>query len=187
MSAWELPTSLSVGGVSYEIRSDFRAVLDIIAACSDPELTDEWKTLVMIKILYPQWESIPRQDIPEAAQRAVEFIDAGISDDGKKPRLMDWEQDASVLIPAINHVAGHEVRSLPYLHWWTFLGYYMEIGDSTFSQILAIRRKKLKGKKLEKWENEFYRDNKKIIDLKKKETRAEGEKEAIRALFGIRK
>ena len=40
-SAWEFPTSLNVGGVEYEIRTDYRAVLDLLTALNDPELTDE--------------------------------------------------------------------------------------------------------------------------------------------------
>ena len=31
-SAWEFPTSLNIGGVDYEIRTDYRAVLDLFAA-----------------------------------------------------------------------------------------------------------------------------------------------------------
>ena len=49
---------------------------------------------------------------------------------------------------------------MQYLHWWTFLGAYMEIGESLFSQILSVRMKKAKGKKLEDWEREFYKENK---------------------------
>ena len=65
--------------------------------------------------------------------------------------MMDWEQDSAVIIPAVNKVLGKEIRSMPYCHWWTFLGAYMEIGDGVYQQILQIRQKKLKGKKLEKW------------------------------------
>lgn len=187
MSAWELPTTATVGGIEYEIRSDYRAVLDILAAFMDPELPEQWKTLVMIKIMFPGWENISQEHLQEAADKAAEFIDAGMAGDEKSPRLMDWEQDAGILVPAINRVAGQEIRALPYLHWWTFLGYYMEIGESIFSQVLAIRKKKIKKKKLEKWESDFYRENKKIIDLKKKETRSEEEQKELRALFGIKK
>ena len=34
-----LPTRMEVGGVEYEIETDYRAILDICAAISDPELT----------------------------------------------------------------------------------------------------------------------------------------------------
>lgn len=189
MSAWELPTTLDIGGITYQIRSDYRAVLDILEACGNPEVEYEAKIMIMIKILYPQWKSIPPEHYKEAAEKAAAFIDAGIENEGKeKVKVMDWEKDAPVLVPAINEVAGTEIRSLPYLHWWTFLGYYMEIKEtSLFSQISHIRQKKASGKRLDKWENRFYSKNKKLIDLKTKKERSELEKEELRTLFGFKK
>ena len=47
------------------------------------------------------------------------------------------------------------------------MGAYLEIYEGLFHQVLMIRQKKAKNKKLEKWEAEFYRNNRKLIDLKK--------------------
>ena len=79
-----------------------------------------------------------------------------------------------------------EVRADSYLHWWSFLSAYMEIDNKTlFSNILSIRIKKSKGKKLEKWEQEFYRENKSLIDLKRKLTAEEEEEERLlEEMFG---
>lgn len=191
-SAWEFPTSLNIGGIDYEIRTDYRAVLDLLTALNDPELTDEneqytayMQSRVMLEIMFPEYESIPPEHIQEALNKVVEFIDMGISDDRKKPKTMDWEQDAPVLIPAINKVLNCEIRAQKYIHWWTFLGAYMEIGESLFSNIVHIRQKQAKGKKLEKWEQEFYRENKKLIDFQTKEKRSEEEKAFLKDyLFG---
>lgn len=182
MSAWELPQTLLVGGKEWKIRTDFRAVLDILLSFSDPEYEDDEKWLICLDILYPDFGmgsgSLPPGLHQEAAEQAVKFIDAGITDDGRpRPTLMDWEQDAPLIIPAVNRILGKEVRSVPYMHWWTFLGAYMEIGDSTFSQVLNIRQKKSKHKKLEKWEQEYYRENKALIDLKKKYSEKEKEEQ----------
>ena len=124
----------------------------------------------------------------EAAQKAIEFIDMGIREDEKaRPKIMDWEQDAPIIVTAVNSVLGGEVRSPRQTHWWTFLGAYMEIGESLFSQVLNIRSKKKKGEKLEKWEQKFYAENKALVDLKtQKSERSEDEKEAIRKVFGIK-
>jgi hypothetical protein len=81
---------------------------------------------------------------------------------------MDWEQDAPLIMPAINKVAGREVRAVEYMHWWTFLGLYMEIGESQFATVINIRQKLQKKKPLEKHEKEYYRQNKAVVDLKKK-------------------
>ncbi len=190
-SAWEFPTSLNVGGVDYEIRTDYRAVLDVLAALNDPDLVDTdpqmtayMQSCCILEIMYPQYESIPAKHIQEALDKAVKFIDMGISDECKKPRTMDWEQDAPIIIPAVNRVLNKEIRAEKYLHWWTFLGAYMEIGESLFSNVLHIRQKKVKRQKLEKWEQEFYRENKNLIEIKKRYSQEEIEKqEQLKALL----
>ena len=63
----------------------------------------------------------------------------------------------------------------------------MEIGESLFSSVLNIRQKRAKGKKLEKYEQEFYKDNRNLIDLTVKEKRSEEEMDALRKLFGLSK
>ncbi len=190
-SAWEFPTSLNIGGTDYEIRTDYRAVLDLLAALNDKDLEDEdkrieayMKSRVILEIMFPKYDDIPEDCIQEALDKVAEFIDMGIVEDSKRPKMMDWEQDAPILIPAINKVLNTEIRAQKYIHWWTFLGAYMEIGESLFSNIIHIRQKKAKKQKLEKWEQEFYKENKSLIDFKeKKQKRSEEEKSAINDLF----
>ena len=184
MSAWELPESLSVGCTEWKIRTDFRAVLDILKYFSDPDYEIDEKWEICLDILYEDYTKMPDDLKQEAAEQATWFIDMGIKDDGKKkPTTMDWEQDAPIIISSINRVLGMEIRLEKHLHWWTFLGAYMEIGDGLFSNILHIRQKKAKGKRLEKWENEFYKENKKLIDMQKKYTEEEIEEQ--KRLLGL--
>ena len=56
-------------------------------------------------------------------------------------------------------MAQTEIRSEPYLHWFTFMGYYISIGESVLATVVSIRDKKHKGKKLEKHEKEFVKNN----------------------------
>lgn len=187
---WRLPESLNVGGSEYRIRTDFRDILTIFDAYNDPDLPDEAKTYIMLKIIYPDLDSIPPEHLQEAAEKAVEFMNCGQQDpdDKGKPALMDWNQDADILIPAINKVAGCEVRTMEHLHWWTFIGFYMEIGESLFSQVVNIRYKRAHGKKLEKWEKEFEKDNRKICRLNKRlseeeQEQREAERKALEELI----
>lgn len=188
-SFWTLPTGLEIGNKTYPIRTDYRAILDILRAQSDEDLTDQEKMQVMFEILFPDFAHIPLADLEEAYKKAVDFIDCGIKADGSKsPRVMDWEQDASIIAPAISNIVGKDIRSSEYMHWWSFMGVYMEISDSLYSQVLNIRLKKAKGKKLEKWEQDFYVSNKSIVDLKPKHSeRSDKEKEELRKLFGYTK
>ena len=189
MTAWDLPSSLSIGGEDFSIRTDFRAILDILAAYSDPELEDDEKMLVCLSILYVDFEKIPQEHYEEAMKKAIEFIDMGQTPDDKpSPRLMDWDHDAAVIIPEVNKNLGYEVRTSKETHWWTFLGAYMGIGDGLYSNIINIRQKRSKGKKLEKYEQEYYRENKKLIDLpahltEEQQKAADNEKERLEKLL----
>ena len=181
ISAYDLPTSLTIGEVDFRIRYNWRAVLDALAACADPELDDWGKVECLLKIMFPDWEQLPMDRLDEICQKVSEFIDCGQKDDGKqRPKLIDWKQDAPIIIPEINKVAGKEVRLEPDIHWWTFWGWFMGVGDGVLASVINVRQKKAKHKKLEKWEQEFYNANKEMIDLKAPETEEERkEKESI--------
>ncbi len=167
----DLPMTLEVNGSEYPIRTDFRDILRIMSAFEDPDLENQEKVFVMLYIIYPDFEDIPREDLEEAYKKAAWFIDCGADtkeEPKKNPRVVDWEQDERLLFPAINAVAGREVRSMEYLHWWTFMGYFMEIREGTYSQVLQLRHKKARGKKLEKWEREYWNNNSDICVIHKR-------------------
>lgn len=190
MSPWTLPESVEIAGRTYEIRSDYRAIIDILIALDDEELDETEKAQVVLGIFYKNSENISPAHAQEAVESALQFIDfMNTGEEEKNPvKLMDWKKDADIIIPAINKVAGREIRTVDHMHWWTFMGMYMEIGESLFSQVLSIRQKKQKKKKLEKWESEFYRKNKALIDLEvRKEARNKGEQDALRSLLGLGK
>ncbi len=170
-----LPTSLEICGTDYDIRSDYRAALDICAALSDPELTSEDKAEAALDILYPDFGAMPHTHYREALERCFWFINGGESEQTQtKPlRLVDWEQDFKYIVAPINRIAGKEVRSMEYLHWWTFLSAFYEIGDCTFAQIVRIRNLKARGKRLDKADQEWYRQNRHLVDFKVKYTEAE--------------
>ena len=163
---WELPTSLNVAGGTYDIDSDFRTILRVLAAYGDPELSDAEKRYVCLANVYIDFEAIPAANLQEAYEAAVRFIDNGQESEERGPRAMDWEQDAPLIFPAVNSVAGFEVRLTEYLHWHTFLGYFMEIRDGVFSAVMRLRRKRNKNQKFDKSETEFWNSNRKICELK---------------------
>ncbi len=179
---YELPKSLDVCGVEYEIRSDFRAVLDICAALSDIDLNDQEKAFVCLDIMYPSFEDMPPEHYEEAIKKCFWFINCGSEEDNtrKAPKLMDWEQDFQYIVAPINRVLGTEIRAAEYLHWWSFISAYYEIGDCTFAQIVRIRDKKAKGKKLDKSEQEWYKNNRKLVDMR--QSFSEQEKKFFKAL-----
>lgn len=181
---WELPTSLDVAGRAYDIDSDFRTILRVLAAYGDPELSDAEKRYVCLANVYIDFEDIPAANLQEAYEAAVRFIDNGQEQEERGPRAMDWKQDAPLIFPAVNRVAGFEARSAKYIHWFTFLGYFMEIKDGVFSTVVRLRQKKNKRQKLDKAEREFWDSNRKICELPVKLSAAEqAEYDRLNKLF----
>jgi hypothetical protein len=176
-----LPKSLDVNGRQEPIRWEYTAVLDIISALNDAELENKEKIYVCLYILYENFEEFSKDDYKPAWESAIEFINGDADEDTKSNvKTVDFEQDYKIMIPAINRVAGKEIRGEEGIHWWTFLGWFMEIGECTYSTVLSIRNKKAKGKPLEKWEKEFFDANRKMVLIQPKLT--EEEKEAERRL-----
>lgn len=163
---YELPTSIEIDGKAYNIRNqgDYRVILDVIAALTDVELNEREQAAAALCIFY---EELPA-DVQAAADAMVKFIDGGTTAKSGKasPRLMDWEQDFPLIVAPINRVVGCEIRAVPYLHWWSFLSAYMEIGECTFATVVGIRQKRQKGKKLEKWEQDYVREHPDTVNLR---------------------
>lgn len=181
-----LPETLTVGGVEYPIRTDYRNVLQVFEAFQDPELTQEEKWIVAIYLLIEDFSCA--DDVLQAAQdgfdlgEAMKQISWFISAGQPEKQVLEqptynWTQDEQMIFSAVNKVAGRETRELEYLHWWTFLGYFNEVGEGTFSFIVGIRNKLNKGKKLDKHEKEFLSNNKELVLMKKPLTKEKQEQE----------
>lgn len=178
-----LPKSLEVNGVSYSIDSDFRNILQIFAAFNDDELKDNEKTYICLRRLYTEFEKIPVSDYAEAYKAASDFIECYTRSDTPGPKVIDWEKDEQLIFAAVNKVAGTEIRAVPFMHWWTFLGYFQGIDrDDLWSFILTIRQKKAKHKKLEKYESEFFLANRALCEINHVDKKKDAE-EYLLALY----
>ena len=175
---WDLPIAVEINGQSHPIRNrcDYRVVLDAICALNDNELTEEEKVKCALFIFYEDISAI--DDFDTAIKEMFRIINGGEEQEQsaeQKPQLMDWEHDFPVLVAPINRVLGFEIRSIDYLHWFSMLSAYMEIGECTFSTIVSIRSKKAKGQKLDKWEIDYLREHRKMVELPQKLTAEEEE------------
>ena len=174
---YSLPYHVEIDGERYAIRDncDFRMVLDVINALNDVDLTEQERMQCALFIFYGD-EIQNIANVEEAVRQMMIVLNIGEEEheESKKPSLMDWHHDFPILAPPISRTLGYDVRTPDkFTHWWTFVGAYMEIGECTFSNVVSIRTKRMKGKKLEEWEKEFYRDNKKMVDLPQKLTKEE--------------
>lgn len=161
-----LPEALEVGGRPIPINADFRNALTIFEAWNDPELTSEEKAYVCLARLYAA--PLPYYHADEAYRKAVWFLGGGDipMSEPEAVRTIDWKHDESMIMPAVSKTVGvPDIRGLPSLHWWTFLGAFGEIGEGLLSTVIHIRQKKARGEKLSKTEERFWRKNKKLCKI----------------------
>lgn len=178
-----LPKSVCIGGEEFEIRYDYRVILDIFEVLNDADLNDNARAYTVLNMFYVDFDSLT--DYEAAVKECFRFINGGNIEENQKRRvqLMSWAQDFQYIVAPVNRVLGYEMRAVDYdfaentggIHWWTFLSAYLEIGDCLFAQIVRIRELKSKGKPLDKQDREFYRNNRDIVDLKVKVSDAENE------------
>ena len=190
MTLGKLPKSLKISDMEYPICTDYRVALLILQAYNDVNLKDIEKCEILIKCLFQEpdkvFQSIKSEnDLKEIIEKSIWFLDCGKDWEQKpyQPRIMDWEQDEQMIFSSVNKVAGFETREKDYIHWWTFVGYMQEIEEGLFSTVLHIRKKKAKGKQLDKSELQFYNEHKNLIDLQKKYT--DEEKEEMEKILKI--
>ena len=171
---YELPISITVNEISYNIRNkgDYRVIMDCFIALNDYDMEKDFRIITSLLIFYEDLNSFEDIDdldsdtLKELIQKMFLFFNCGEKSIGavKNYRLIDWENDSQILASSINKVANTEIRSLPYMHWWTFMGYYLQIGEGVLSSIVSIREKIVKGKKMEKYEKEFMKENPQYFD-----------------------
>ena len=164
---YSIPTSIEINGVEYHIRNngDYRVILDCFRALEDAELMPRERLLCSLIIFYEDFNSIDDiikvRNIEEFVTKMYEFFNCGSTMSGTRTnhKLIDWEQDEQIICSAVNTVANKEIRLEPYIHWWTFMGYYTAIGECPLSTIIHIRNKIVTGKPLEKYERTFRNTN----------------------------
>ncbi len=180
---WGLPVTAVIGGRTYHLHADFRDILEILRYLEDPDLPESLRWRIALALFYE--EELDGSDRDEASRFFSFFLENGRHDTKPGPKLLDWEQDAPAIIADVNKVAGQEIRGLPFVHWWTFLAWFNAIGEGQLSTLVSIRDKLARGKKLEAWEQEFYRQNKARVDLKKRYSAQElAEQERLQKMLG---
>lgn len=189
---FEIPSCLVVGEKQLNItnKGDYRMVLDCFIALNDVELEKEERVYSALIIFYEDFNSIEDlmhfPHLNEAVKQMYWFFNCG-DDKGvganRHRKLIDWQGDSQLIASAVNKVANTEIRLVPYIHWWTFMGYYLAIGESPLATIVGIRSKVMEGKKLEKHEQKFKNDNPQYFIWDNKSIEDKEAEEAVMSLW----
>lgn len=178
MNGYILPETAEINGKIYPIRTDFRLMIKLLSYLDDRSKPELFRWQVALQTFYKT--PIPPEDSREAMDFLAGFLSGGRKNAGTGHRCFHWQMDAPAILAGVNQVAGQEVRSLPYLHWWTFLSYFHGIGEGQLSFLVGIREKLRRGEKLTKPEQEFYRANRAWVRMEPPDP----EKERLQKLLG---
>lgn len=192
---YSLPTKIKIRDNEFNIRGngDFRVILDCFNALQDSELTKDERVISSLIIFYEDLNSYEdiniifgsKEELEEAIKKMFDFFECGQKNIGaqQKYKLIDWESDSQLICSAVNNVAKQEIRSVPYCHWWTFMGYFISIGESVLSTVVSIRHKTASHEKLEKYEKKFKNENPQYFSFDYRTTEQKEEDDRIRAMF----
>lgn len=190
---YELPVSITVNNRDYQIRNngDYRMVLDCFQVLNDIELSETERIIAFLIIFYEDFNdvesvlSLDEDTMSELIDNAFSFFNCGQKNAPAETnyKTIDWEGDAQLISSAVNNVAGREIRAESYLHWWTFMGYFNAVGESALSTVVGIRSKIAKGKKLEKYEQEFRSENPQYFNWDMRTLKQKEEDELLNQLW----
>lgn len=181
MDLWQLPKEAVLNGTIYPHKTDYRQMLKLIALLSDESRPAHLRWLTALCYFYERRIPVPLE--AQAMTYLGQFLSCG-EEGTPGPKLLDWNTDAPEIIADINAVAGREIRSEPYLHWWSFLSFFHGIREGRLSQLVAIRDKLRRGKRLEPYEQEYYIRNKAKVRLRPAESPEDtAHRQALEALL----
>ena len=69
---FSLSSKVEIDGRSYEIRTDYRVILEIFVMLDDPDLSDGDKTEALLRMFYVRREASPDGNQPDDIEEALE-------------------------------------------------------------------------------------------------------------------
>lgn len=174
----------------YPINYWFQIGIQIYLVFEDDELVDFEKADVIANLLFPG-EVPPKEQVQECLEW---FLNGWCHDrspkERDKRRLMDFNNDQWRIYADFRQIYGINLNEAD-LHWWEFMGmlWNMPQRQSSFLQVVDIRRKKLKSK-MSKEERESIRNAQYIYGLEEKKEKkrvyTDAEKQKIDEVDALR-
>ena len=184
-----LPSTLTVGGISYKINSDFRTSILFELMMQDRALTNEEKLLNAIELYF---QEIPK-DLEEAINKIVWFYKCGKEEEEREvtnsnsnsKQIYSFEHDAEYIYSAYLSQYGIDLQDIEGLHWWKFKAMFQGLNDSNeIVKIMCYRALDLNEIK-DKKQKAHYRKLKQLYKLPDNRTEEEKEQMVADAFAGL--
>lgn len=178
-----VPETVEVGGIEYDINTDFRISIMFELMMQDSTLSDNEKLHLALNLYYPQ---IP-PDPMAAVERILWFYSCGrtvgttstaqgVEHTGSgAERIYSFEHDAEYIYAAFLDQYGIDLQDIEHLHWWKFRAMFKGLKeDNLISKIMGYRSIKINDNMTDA-EKKHYREMKRIYALP--DSRTEEEKQ----------
>lgn len=161
------PNKVEIGGVEFDVNSDFRVFLLFEELIKSTEISEERKPYLAIQYFYPV---IP-PNLHEAINKMIWFYHCGKKDQGEEETSAktyevsySLKQDATLIYTAFQKEYGIDLTT-DRLHWWKFIALLEPlVSGITFSEIVKCRAIKIT-RDMSKEEVKYYRRMKKIYAI----------------------
>lgn len=167
----ELPETVEVDGMEYEINTDFRTVILFELMMQDADFPREQKPWQAIDLFYT--DEVPH-NIAKATDAIIWFYACGKPDRKKKEneagessakRIYSFEHDDDYIYSAFMSQYRMDLNEIEYLHWWKFRSMFNSIKeDEKIAKIMEYRSIDITPK-MSKEQKSFYRRAKEMYAL----------------------
>ena len=168
--SWGLPTQAVIEDRVYEIHTDFRDILELLRwldGNADPTLDRGERWYVAMRLFYPDFAAMPRQDWPAPpGSSPSSWRPGGPNPPPAPPALWTGSRTRPSSPRASAGWRGRMCGRCPTCTGGAFLAGSTPSARGTFATVVAIRDKLRRGKKLEPWELDFYRTHRAAVDLR---------------------
>lgn len=187
----ELPTSVEIDGVVYNIDTNFRSFIKLELLIDDPNLTKIEKIYVILQIFYGEQKI---NNLKKAIDAILWMYKGGdeieavaeAKDDFTPPKpIYNFNYDADLIFSAFMTQYNIDLNEIKYMHWWKFKALLKGLSeDVKFSKVLFYRSVKITSD-MPKEQKKFYREMKKLYALPDNRTEEEKEAEFHNVLGGL--
>lgn len=159
-----LPKKIKIGWFNSKIDTFFRTWISIIEMQDDPNLSDEERAIIMLKIAFP-FTHYARFffHAEQYMQAVIEFTRCGHEKSKTGAKVIDYEQDWDLICAAFKHDYNIDLER-DYLHWWEFCRLLNGLNESNaIVKIIGYRCAelgKIKDKEMRKHYQEMQRNYK---------------------------
>lgn len=172
----------------YPINWWFQIGIQIYLVSEDKDLADYEKTEMILDLLFGEEKPTTTEEIETCIKWFLNGWNHDRSPHKKDERkLLDFYKDQWRIYADFRQIYGINLNEASDLHWWEFMGmlWNMPPKQSSFLQVIEIRRKKIKSK-AGKEEREAIKEAQYIYGLDdKKEQRKEYSKEDVQKIDSV--